>query len=310
MSRATAALVFVSVASLGGCDISAQPFAGTIAELSIAGAQPTPPGQHLELWARNKYGDIVRINTNNENHSNPAFPDGSPGYLIVNAITMSDPCLIDAHGNLLTTAAAYPSTTTINGIAQTPDQQAAQVRNRIAQVSSNAQCAPFLPAPNCGAQGSQLLAVVPFDPTPRPVSCDAAGMPTGCIPGDADAATRLAACSAFTGASPVTYVANPAQLTAPAHGQWFGAISFNTVTPPAAYDGIRLDSPVGGLDGIKELFMTVEGDTVDPANRGPTYLTGVPDQGGRDVVHFDLIGPSASGSAALYVDLANDPVQF
>jgi hypothetical protein len=307
MSRSRLALLLFVV---GGCDISAKPFAGTVIQMTITTLTPTAPGRHLELWARNQYDDIIRVNVINDNHGDPNFPDGSPGLLIVKAATLDNPCIIDAFGNLLSSPAAYPKTVTVNGQVQTPDQQAATVRNRISQVSSSADCAPYLPPPNCGIEATPLLAMVPFDPTPAPTTCPETGtQPAGCIPGEADAPTRLAACNAFRAASPVTYVPNPAQFTFPLHGNWYGAVSYNVPAPPEAYDGIRLDSPVN-LKGLRELFLTDEGPSVDPTMRGPTFLSGVPDVGGREAVHIDLIGPNASGTAALFVDLNSDPVQF
>ena len=60
--------------------------------------------------------------------------------------------------------------------------------------------------------------------------------------------------------------------------------------------------------------MTVENDTVDPKNRGPLFMTSQLTQGGTDVVHFQLIhadpAGTATGTATLYVDLDQDPVQF
>jgi hypothetical protein len=40
------------------------------------------------------------------------------------------------------------------------------------------------------------------------------------------------------------------------------------------------------------------------------FLSGTPQQIGNDVLHFVLSGPKASGTAALYVNLDQDPVQF
>ena len=77
--------------------------------------------------------------------------------------------------------------------------------------------------------------------------------------------------------------------------------------------GLRIDSPLN-LKGVREIFFTVEGDTVDPLNRGPLFLTSTMTPGGVDVVHFDLTSPdpavNVSGTAALLVDLDQDPVQF
>jgi hypothetical protein len=122
----------------------------------------------------------------------------------------------------------------------------------------------------------------------------------------ASAAQRLAACQQYWSASPLAYTPNPAQLTAPLHGAVWGFVTYNTTSPPANYDSIRIDAPEH-LGGIRELFMTVEPDAVDPLHRGPLYLHGTPDAGGNGWVHFDLAPPygsslAAAGTAALFVD--------
>jgi hypothetical protein len=299
-----ARLLLVLGLCAGGCDISARPFAGSILQMSIAisGPAASPGGTHLELWARSQFDDVLRINPINDFNCalypmkcDPKFPDGRPGVMVVKAITMSDPCMIDAHGNLLTTGAAYPGPVSLNGVTQSPDQQAAQVRNRIAQVTSTTECDSD---GHCGLQTVQLFAVVPWEETPAP---------TFATP--PSALERLQACQAYWNESPLTYTPNPAQITAPLHGQVYGFISFNTLAPPAGYDGIRIDTPVH-LKGLRELFVTTETTNVDPANRGPLFLQGVPDIGGRETTHFDLTGPTAAGTAAIIVDIDDDPVQF
>jgi hypothetical protein len=112
----------------------------------------------------------------------------------------------------------------------------------------------------------------------------------------------------------IHYVPNPLQITAPLNGGVvYGFVSFTSLTPPANYDGWRIDSPIN-LDGLREIFFTTETDTVDPKNRGPLFLVSTMTPGGRDVVHFDLthVDPAstAAGTAALYVNLNEDPVQF
>jgi hypothetical protein len=228
--------------------------------------------------------------------------------MIRKAITMSDPCMINDKGDLLTTPAAYPPLSTIAGIEQTNDQSAAQVRNRIAQVTSLNECDPD---GHCGAQGGttgQLLAIVPFDPVTPPHTC-AAGESTGCMSWTLSAADRLAQCNGYWAASPNAYTPNPAQLTHPAHGTIYGFPAYNTAAPPANYDGARIDSPTN-LRGLKEFFLTSEADAVDAKNRGPLVLDGFPNYGGREVIHFDLSGPLLSGTAAMIVNADQDPVQF
>jgi hypothetical protein len=189
--------------------------------------------------------------------------------------------MIDSKGNLLTSSAAYPTSVMVAGQTQTPDEQAAAVVGRINQVN---------PA------SGPLLAVLPWDKNPEPI-----------IGPNATPDERLADCNAYKALSPNTYVPNPLQMTAPAHGTVYGFVSFSTVVPATNYDGYRLDMPVS-LKGVQEIFFTVEGDNVDPNHRGPLYLVSTRTPGGNDVVHFDLTPPAGSmaaisGTAALYVNL-------
>jgi hypothetical protein len=136
-------LRWVSISSLfilgasAGCDsLAVNPFSGTLMEMRLQGVAVTPPGQHLELWARDGYDDILRINPFYDEASNKT----SYGQFIRQAISLDDPCLIDDAGNLLTSAAAYPGDVTINGITQTPDEQAQQVINRRCDSSRTQVC--------------------------------------------------------------------------------------------------------------------------------------------------------------------------
>jgi len=283
------------LASLGCDALSVRTFAGTVMEFTISGvtAQTLTPSQHLELWARTKYDDIVRI----EGYYDLPNGKSSPGLMIRQAISLKDPCMIDGYyfannpnGNLLTTAAAYASSSNAGGVVQTPDQLAQQVTDRIHQLTDP----PGSSAP--------LLAVLPFDPNVPPS-----------VPDTASSTERRAACDSFIQQSPNTYIGNPYQITAPLHGTVYGFPKFVSVTPPANYDGFRVDTPTN-LKGVREIFMTVEGPTVDPKNRGPLFMISQMTQNGQGVVYFNLIHAdpmgTASGTAALLVDLDEDPVQF
>jgi len=278
---------FLPLAASVGCDsLTARSFAGTVMSFTLSGSGTTPPGMHLELWARNATDDIIRINP----YYDLTDYKTAYGIMIRQAVSLDDPCMIDEEGNLLTTAAAYKETTTVAGVTQTPEQQAEQVRARIKQL------APLGAAP--------LLAILPYDPTPVPS-----------VPTTATAAERKAACDAYAppGTLTTTYVPNPYQVTAPAHGFIYGFGAFVSTTPPANYDGFRIDTPVN-LKGVQEVFFTLEGDNVDPAKRGPLFMTSTLTQGGRGVIHFELLhadpAGTAAGSVAVYVDLDQDPVQF
>lgn len=322
-----------SWASLG-CDISSKPFAGTIVQMTLSGVSTIPQGQHLELWARNQYNDVVRVSgsfdTTVGGKSTRLFP---VGFTIRPAITMDDPCMIDQNtGALLTKAEAYKDVD-LAGQHQTPEEQAQQVRTRIGQLTPISSCDgspeskdPVLKAYHCGLEGSNILyGVIAYETVDAtgmlltlapesPKTCETSGNAAGCIPFDAAPADRLAVCKAYWDSSPLAYSPNPLQLTAPIHGQLYGFPTFLSILPPGQFDSIRIDSPIN-LSGIQELWMTTEPDQVDPKSRGPVFLDGTPGEGGMDIVHIDLAPPFGvmapiSGTAALEVDLDQDPVQF
>ena len=175
--------------TLLGCDaLTVHPFAGSVLALTIrqdATTGPSAAGHHLELWARDASNDILRVQL---------FYDSADykttfGVAVRQAISLDDPCMIDDQGNLLVTPAAYPSTVDVGGVVQTPEQQAQQIRNRIAQLT----------APPSGIEPTNLLALVPYDPTPLPV-----------VAADAAPADRLAACQAYWAASDAHVHAEPA----------------------------------------------------------------------------------------------------
>jgi hypothetical protein len=284
----TRTLLLSSVALLGstGCDaLTVRSFSGAVLQMTLSATKPTPAGQHFELWARDANDDIIRLQpfydlTNYKT---------APGFMIRQAISLTSPCMTDDKGNLLTDAAAYPATTNFGGVTQTPAQQAQQRIDRINQL------APPGAAP--------LLGVLPWDPTPEPT-----------IPADTAPANRKAICDDYRSKGPNTYVPNPDQISTPLHGAVYGFMRFVTVTPPTNYDGIRFDVPLH-LDGVKEFFITVEGATVDPLNRGPLYVTSQLVPGGRDVLQFTLSpatdgNGAPSGALAVYTNLDQDPVQF
>jgi hypothetical protein len=261
------------------------------------------------------------------------------GLTLRPAIRLDDPCLVrmpakatlypfsyDPHkidpteGNLLVTAAAYKATS-VDGITQTPEEQAEQVRARIAVINSTSICDGSQPPSSqdrlfltyhCGREPSTLLALTPFDPTPPLTTCETSGNAPGCIPFGASNIDRLNACMAYWNKSLLTYTGNPYQLVSPQYGTTYGVEGYTTVSPQAAYDGSRIDSDIS-LKGIQEFWYTTEPVDVDPKNRGPILLRGIPGVGGRDWIHFDLTSPSganASGQVALYVNGDTDPTQL
>jgi hypothetical protein len=281
-ARCLALLVPLLLPSLGCDALTVHPFAGTVAQFTLSGAPVTPPGQHLEIWARDQYNDVIRLNPYfNETQQLDVNQVTAFGIMVRQALPQASPCMIDGKGNLLTSPAAYPTTVAVAGVTQTPEEQAAAVVGRIQQVN-----------PPSGP----LLAVLPWDKTQDPI-----------IGPNASPDQRLAACNAAKALSPNYYVPNPLQVTAPLHGTVYGFVSFSTVVPATNYDGFRLDIPVS-LKGVQEVFFTVEGDNVNPNHRGPLFLVSTRTQGGNDVVHFDLTPPAGSmaavaGTVALYVNL-------
>ncbi len=320
MSRSIVRLALVPLFFSTGCDsLSANSFAGTIVEMTLSGVTPNGADDHFELWSRDANDDIIRVNgifdvvdpvTKKQLH---AFN----GFTVRPAVLMGDQCMIDGKGNLLVSAAAYPTPVTFNGVPQSPEEQAAQVRTRIGQLTTSSICdgSGGNPSSHCGRETATLLGLVPWNPIPPPAAFSA-------LTFNSSAADRLAACTEYW-QNPLAYTPNPAQLTAPLHGTIWGFLSYTTLNPPGNFDGIRIDSPVN-LAGIQELWITTETlpagmapgtDFVDPKNRGPVYVQGTPDPGGNEVVHFDLAAPfgatgGASGTAALEVNLDQDNVQF
>jgi hypothetical protein len=315
-----------------GCSLDVSPFAGTVVQMTITGATPDRAGQHLELWARDQYDDVVRVTGSfdytplDSSQTTRLFPYG---ITIRPAVTMDDPCMIDVQGRLLTKAEAY-SDSNVAGVRQSPEEQAQQVRTRIAQLTSTNSCdgSGGSPVYHCGHQSTTLLAAVAYEldddqghlqsvtgAPPRTCETLPSGQSTsGCIPYDAAPADRLAACRAFFATSPLAYAPNPLQITAPIHGALYGVVTYMTTTPPSAFSSIRLDSNVK-LSGARELWMTTESDQVDPLHRGPIFLDGTTDRGGQEVDHFDLTPPldstlAVSGTAVLLDELDQDPVQF
>jgi hypothetical protein len=332
MRRVKLAIVLSTLFTATGCDLVVKSFAGSIIQMSIDGARELPPDQHLELWARTANDDVVRISTIYSGLLDPFDPSslqrfrypvtertepGSPpysyetdprGFVIRPVVRMGDPCMIDELGRLLTKAEAYEPKT-VNGILQSAEEQAAQVRLRIAQVTGSSSCDDAAPVRHCGRQDRDLLGVLSFTSSTVPS-----------IPYDAPPEERLRRCHEYW-KDPLAYTPNPAQLTAPIHGPIWGYIDYTTLVPPSGFNSTRLDTAIN-LRGIRELFATIETldagdlaadpprpDGVDPLNRGPVYFQGYPSVGGAGVVNIVLTGV-ASGHASLLVDLDADPIGF
>jgi hypothetical protein len=293
-----------------GCSLEVKPFAGSVLAMTIAGAAPSAPGHHLELWVRNDHDDIVRLDA-----LDPIADPSSPwqgqrltpvGVVIRPAMSMDDPCMIDDAGHLLMTASAYPTSIVVGGVLQSPEEQAQVERWMASAVVSTSSCdgSGLDPRYHCGRQSATLLGIFPYEVLDVKGQVTATAPTPPSLPFDTSPADRLAACRAYWASSPLAYTPNARQMTAPAHGMMFGVVTYTSAAPTVAYDQIRIDSPTH-FDAVRELFLTDELDNVDPLHRGPVYLGGQPGPGGRDVYHMDLVGPSSSnvsGSATFWTD--------
>ncbi len=291
----SSSLLLPLVATLGCDELSVHSFAGATLQFTIAVPGTTPAGQHLEVWARNANNDIIRLDPFYDQNAYKT----TPGLVIRQAISATDPCMTDDKGNLLTSADAYPGPVKSGTVTQSPDQQAQQVQQRIAQLNQG---------------GLSLNAILPWDrvctnPDDNN-SCVSNAPPM--VPMDPTPEQRKAACDVYR-ASELAYVPNPLQITAPLHGAVYGFANFTTSQPPTNYNGFRLDTKVS-LKGLQEIFFTIEDDSVDATMRGPLYLVSKRVPGGVDVLQFQLTDPTnsngASGAVAVYTDLDEDPVQF
>lgn len=259
----------------GGCDaLTVRPFLGAAMVVDLDAADPTPSGQHLELWGRDAADNVLRIGYR---------LDGVDlyGFQLRLAVDPTDPCLINDTGYLLTDPAAYPGDVDSGGVRQTPAEQAQQVINKIRQITS---------VSLGGMQSRSLLLVVPVDATPWPA-----------LPPHASAAERLAACKAYWSAGPYSYSPNPLQFGQPLHGATLGPVNYSTTSPMYSAQDIFLDSPLE-LDDLQELWMTVESvppEEVDATRRGPTWMQGPRSVRGRSVLNFDMTGAGVSGQAAI-----------
>jgi hypothetical protein len=298
-----------------GCNLEVKPFAGSVLAMTLAGATPSPSGRHLELWVRDGYDDIVRLDalaTVEGAGASSAAQRLTPfGIVIRPALTMNDPCMIDDAGNLLVTAAAYPTSVVVGGVMQSPEEQAQTERWMASALSSTSSCdgSGLDPRYHCGRQPANLLGIFPYELVDLASGQVLATAPTPPVmPFDTPPADRLAACRDYW-QNPLAYTPNARQLTAPAHGAMFGVVTFTSAAPTVAYDQIRIDSPTH-FGEVRELFLTDEGDSVDPHARGPVYLGGRAGAGGRAAYHMDLVAPdgaNVAGSATFFTDFDQAP---
>jgi hypothetical protein len=279
--RATSIL---ALAAVSGCALQVKPFTGTVIALDIGGADTALlPTQHVEMWGRNANDDIIRISY----LIDQGLPDQDEQYglQLRQAVDATDPCMINDTGYLLTDARAYPTSVVQAGVAQSPEQQAAQMMLRIRQVTSVAVG---------GLQPSSLLVTMPFDPTPRPA-----------IAADAAPDARKQACNDYWGKGRYVYTGNPAELPEPVHGVSLGAITYVTTSPSASYSEITITSPYD-LSNLEEVWFTLEyvpPAEVNPFSRGPVWLRSVPDPNmGRSFLTFQLTGDDGRyGSVAFLI---------
>jgi hypothetical protein len=231
------------------------------------------------MWGRTSNDDILRLGYSLTTRETNEIQ----GFMIRTAVTLTDPCMINDAGFLLTDPRAYPSTISFHGVTQTPAEQAGQIILQIRNV---------LDVADGGLQPNSMLLAMPWDETPEPV-----------IDANAQPAVRKTACQAYWGLSPYAYTPAPLTLTAPAHGLAMGPIAYSTSVPLNSVDSIPLVSHYD-LSNLQEFWMTLESvppAMVDPAHRGPPYLQGYRVNRGDGTANFDLTGsdPGVTGSLVL-----------
>jgi hypothetical protein len=342
-------MIRVSALLLCGCALAAcdhfqvNDFAGSKIVLSIASGTPTAMGHHVELWARRSDGDVARLLFTDPNApiaatdiNTSGFAAGLSAYVIVQAVDIADACMIDGSGNLLWQPAAQVGcgAKPAAGGDDTMQRmlQAASVETRIHQLTDKA------------ATPLYALASWDDDAVHHPAravdqkSCDALvaaaaarGIAIDCINDDApDAAPhRLSACD---GLSRWSYVGNPLDLTAPLHGIAFGMLDFLAVAPNPSQvlGGIQIisyyaldnlaelwfsdtDAQVANLDpNVTDCSTGPDGGMGQSKCRGTVLLDGRASAPDRGIYRFPLSAPAggASGSAAVYTQLDQDPVSF
>jgi hypothetical protein len=271
--------VLLGAGALAGCDgLAVTSFGGTNMALQLRGSGVSAPGQHLEMWGRNSNDDILRIGY----QLTPGQPEVY-GFMIRTAVSLTDPCMINDSGYLLTDPRAYPGNIVAAGIVQTPDEQAKRITLLIRYVTSVSQG---------GLQTSSLLLTMPYDATPEPM-----------LAADAGPGARTQACNAYWNASPYAYTPAPLTLSAPTHGVTMGAVDYSTSVPQDSFGSIDFTS-LYDLRDLQEFWLTVESKppgAVDPLHRGPSYLEGKRVQRGDGTLNFDLTGsdPAVTGSLVL-----------
>jgi hypothetical protein len=278
----------------------------------LGGARATPAGQHLELWARDGDQDLVRV------VAGVGVPDGDIDpqgiaprkqgvYQIRQAVDIADPCMIDGQGHLLwkpdAQAGCGPSPPAGCDDASQRMLQAMSVETRIHELTD-------LPA-------TPLFALVSYD--------DAAAAPP-MVAADAAPADRLSACQSYWLDSPFAYDGNPLELTAPLHGILYGMVDFTSIAPlpTQVVGGIQVITDFA-LRDLRELWFTQTTATVDALDpdqidcvahpdtcRGAILLQGAAGSPDRGLYRFLLASPTptTSGTAAVYTNLDQDPVQF
>jgi hypothetical protein len=275
-----------------GCDLAVPAFRGTRIAMTLNNLPPTPAGDHLELWARDGQENIVRL-------------DAGPGvaYAIAPVVSFTDPCAIDAQGNLVWTPPAQRDCFGHPCVDDAERQRAAEaIELRMRQLIEFQ--APILVFTHWDDAAASRPA---FDET---------------LP----AAVRLAQCRDYWNRSPRAYSGNPVQLTAPIHGEFLGALDFVSTTETGQLAGGIQFSTDYELRDVRELWLTetaarvvdVDPDQIDcqaspETCRGRIVVQGNRQLVGRGTVHFELAAPSGAsggGSATVYTSLAEDPVQF
>src|SRR3954465_4487501 len=86
--------VLVVLVTAGGCGFVVHPYTGSVIEMTLDGAKPPPAGKHLELWGRNRFDAILRV----DSFHDVTTGQSSFGLTVRPAAPADDPCLIDDAG--------------------------------------------------------------------------------------------------------------------------------------------------------------------------------------------------------------------
>ena len=333
-----AAVVCATVATgAAGCDrLTVSNVTGARVLLTISGPPEqlrTVDGEHLELWAREADGSILRLlsgraagicETDRSCLTKNGYAKTLHGYAMVPAVSLAEPCMIDEQGYLLYEPGARLYVADEEAKLTDADRQkrAEAVLARIRAITDRA-ASPMVAFVSYGDVAGKRPQ---FDLQDKPCgSCSGHG-DYACVDGlcKARPEVRKSQCLEFFRQNPFAYVGNPLQLTAPRNGVFFGTADYTSFQPPQVIGGMNLQSAFG-LRNLRELWVTQTKARLDALEiqevdckakpdkcRGRVVLQGSVEGDDRGIFHVDLRSPlpGVSGHASVYTRLDTDPVLF